>query len=51
MGFGDPCLWTLFEACPYQAWFYSGCQKNAPLFERFFATTTYTSLPYFGTYF
>ena len=31
--------------------FYSGCQKNVPLFERFFATTAYTSLPYFGTYF
>jgi len=30
---------------------YSGCQKNVPLFERFFATTPYTSLLYFGTYF
>jgi hypothetical protein len=36
---------------PFKAVFYSGCQKNVPLFERFFPTTTYTTNPYFGIYF
>jgi hypothetical protein len=27
---------------------YSDCQKNVPLYERFFVTTTYAAIPYFG---
>ncbi len=28
---------------------YSGCQKNVPVFKRFFSTTTYAAIPQFGT--
>jgi len=31
--------------------FFSGCQKDVPVFKRFFSTTTYTAIPYFGTSF
>ena len=27
---------------------YRGCQKNVPLHKRFFVTTTYAAIPYFG---
>jgi hypothetical protein len=38
------------EAGPvYAKWiligFYSGCQKNVPVFKRFFSTTTYAAIP------
>jgi hypothetical protein len=29
---------------------YSGCQKNVPVFKRFFSTTTYAAIPSLGVF-
>jgi hypothetical protein len=38
---------TIFVMCP--TWIYSGCQKNVPIAERFFATTLMPPAFLFGT--
>jgi hypothetical protein len=30
--------------------FYSGCQDNVPIGERYFVTTTYAAILFFGTF-